>query len=39
MRSIFAVRNAETFGFSLRARGGRTVNPEIPTMRRSSPMR
>ena len=35
MRS--ALVNAETFGFSLRARGGRTVKPEMPTMRRSSP--
>ena len=35
--SIFALVNAETFGFSLRARGGRTVKPEMPTMRRSSP--
>src|SRR5690348_9420132 len=34
---IFALVNAETFGFSLRARGGRTVNPEMPTMRCSSP--
>jgi len=31
--------NAETFGFSLRARGGRTVKPEMPTMRSSSPRR
>ena len=35
--SIFALVNAETFGFSLRARGGRTVKPEMPTMRCSSP--
>src|SRR5574337_1134353 len=34
---IFALVKAETFGFSLRARGGRTVKPEMPTMRRSSP--
>ena len=34
---IFALVNAETFGFSLRARDGRTVKPEMPTMRRSSP--
>ena len=39
MRSIFALVNAETRGFSLRARAGRTVKPEIPTMRRSSPSR
>src|SRR5436853_1715249 len=39
MRPIFALVNAETFGFSLRARGGRTVKPEIPTMRHSSPRR
>jgi hypothetical protein len=39
MRSIFAEVNAETFGFSRRARGGRTVKPEMPTMRRSSPSR
>ncbi len=37
--SIFALMNAETFGFSLRARGGRTVKPEMPTMRSSSPSR
>jgi hypothetical protein len=29
---------AETLGFSRRARGGRTVNPEIPTIRQSSPI-
>ncbi len=34
---IFALVNADTFGFSLRARGGRTVKPEMPTMRCSSP--
>src|SRR5580700_393310 len=39
MRSIFALVKAETRGFSLRARGGRTVKPEIPTMRQSSPRR
>ena len=37
MSSTFALVNAETFGFSRRARGGRTVNPEMPTMRCSSP--
>ena len=36
MRSIFALVNAETLGFSRRARGGRTVKPEMPTMRQSS---
>src|ERR1700747_1347045 len=39
MRSIFALVKAETRGFSLRARGGRTGKPEIPTMRQSSPRR
>ena len=39
MRSIFALVKADTRGFSRRARGGRTVNPEMPTMRRSSPRR
>src|SRR5690349_23402377 len=39
MRSLFARVNAETLGFSLRARGGRTVKPEMPTMRASSPSR
>jgi hypothetical protein len=39
MRSIFALVNADTFGFSRRACGGRTVNPEMPTMRFCSPMR
>src|SRR5579875_2126941 len=34
---ILALVNAETFGFSLRARGGRTVKPEMPTMRSCSP--
>ena len=37
MRSSFALVNAETLGFSRRARAGRTVNPEMPTMRSSSP--
>ena len=37
MRSILALVNALTLGFSCRARGGRTVKPEMPTMRRSSP--
>src|SRR5207248_3610207 len=35
--STLALVNAETFGFSRRACGGRTVKPEMPTMRRSSP--
>src|SRR5712692_6347528 len=35
--STFALVKADTFGFSRRARGGRTVKPEMPTMRRSSP--
>jgi hypothetical protein len=35
--SILALVNAETFGFSFRALAGRTVKPEIPTMRASSP--
>ena len=39
IRSILAVRKAETLGFSRRARGGLTVKPEMPTMRRSSPIR
>ena len=39
MRSMRALVNADTRGFSRRARGGRTVNPEMPTMRRSSPSR
>src|SRR5215472_439204 len=39
MRSILALVNADTRGFSLRARAGRTVKPEIPTMRHSSPRR
>ena len=39
MRSIFALVNADTRGFSRRARGGRTVKPEMPTMRQSSPSR
>jgi hypothetical protein len=33
----FALVNAETLGFSRRARAGRTVKPEMPTMRASSP--
>ena len=37
--SILALVKADTRGFSLRARGGRTVKPEMPTMRRSSPSR
>jgi len=37
MRSIFADVNADTRGFSRRARGGRTVKPEMPTMRQSRP--
>ena len=36
---IFAEVNALTFGFSRRAIAGRTVNPEIPTMRSCSPSR
>jgi len=36
---IFALVNAETRGFSLRARAGRTVKPEIPTIRQSSSRR
>ena len=39
MRSTFALVNADTFGFSRRARGGRTVKPEMPTMRQSSSSR
>src|SRR5437867_4151798 len=39
IRSTFALVKAETRGFSCRARAGRTVNPEIPTMRCSSPRR
>ena len=31
-----ALVKADTRGFSLRARGGRTVNPEMPTIRQSS---
>jgi hypothetical protein len=34
-----ALVNADTFGFSLRALAGRTVKPEMPTMRASSPSR
>ncbi len=30
MRSMRALVNAETRGFSRRARGGRTVKPEMP---------
>ena len=37
IRSTLALVNALTRGFSWRARGGRTVKPEMPTMRRSSP--
>src|SRR5436309_9970488 len=39
IRSTFALVKAETRGFSWRARAGRTVNPEMPTMRCSSPRR
>ena len=39
IRSIFADVNAATFGLSRRASGGRTVKPEMPTMRASSPSR
>src|SRR5690606_14128391 len=35
--SILALVKALTFGFSLRARGGRTVKPLMPTMRSCSP--
>ena len=38
-RRSCALVNAETRGFSRRARGGRTVKPEMPTMRQSSPSR
>ena len=34
---IFALVKALTFGFSLRAIGGRTVKPLMPTMRCCSP--
>ena len=34
---IFALVNALTFGFSLRACGGLTVKPLMPTMRSCSP--
>ena len=37
--AIFALVKADTRGFSRRACGGRTVKPEMPTMRRSSPRR
>ena len=37
--SILALIKAETLGFSLRACGGRTVKPEIPTIRFCSPSR
>ena len=37
MRSSLALVKAETRGFSWRARAGRTVKPEMPTMRCSSP--
>ena len=39
MRSVRALVKADTRGFSRRARGGRTVKPEMPTMRQSSPSR
>ena len=39
MRAVRALVNAETRGFSRRARAGRTVKPEMPTMRQSSPRR
>ena len=35
--SVRALVKAETLGFSRRACGGRTVKPEMPTMRQSSP--
>src|SRR5687768_6911460 len=35
--STLALVKADTRGFSRRARAGRTVNPEMPTMRASSP--
>src|SRR5207244_1649709 len=35
MRSMRALVNADTRGFSRRARGGRTVKPEMPTLRLS----
>jgi hypothetical protein len=38
MSSILALVKAETLGFSLRTLAGRTVNPELPTMRTASPM-
>src|ERR1700692_3512364 len=37
MRSILALVKAATLGFSHRARGGRTVKPEMPTIRSWSP--
>jgi hypothetical protein len=37
MRSILALRNPLTFGFSLRARGGWNVNPEMPATWSSAP--
>src|SRR5579871_32537 len=37
MSSILALVNAETFGFSRRACAGRTVKPEIPTIRSCKP--
>ena len=37
--SVRALVKAETLGFSRRACGGRTVKPEMPTMRQSSPSR
>ena len=39
MRSMRALVKAATRGFSRRARGGRTVKPEMPTMRSCSPSR
>ena len=37
MRSTLAEVKAETRGFSWRARGGRTVKPEMPTICASRP--
>jgi hypothetical protein len=37
MRSIRALVKAATLGFSRRARAGRTVKPEMPTIRSCSP--
>src|SRR6186713_59885 len=36
--SMRALVNAETLGFSRRARGGRTVKPEMPTIRSACPI-